>query len=232
MIRQIEDFKPDSIVNLGDWYEGKAAKRWPSWSDEKWSLADEHRAVAQQAEAIRAAAPDASLYWLYGNHDDNLFGMQPDRIKDDLKDAVQWRSNVLAAKALEPWQVIEKYGHRVRLRLGPVTFQHGCDTSVASDRDGSYLYGVPYGLYVRGHTHRPCPVTRAQERRTPMPFWYANPGTGAEWDRMHYMDRCSMALWGRGVVVGEIPQSAVTQRRTAYASRCWDAELRVHSTAM
>lgn len=232
LVGLVEDEQPDTLVNLGDWYEGKAAKRWPAWSDEKWSLQDEHQAVAAQAGLLNAAAPGAAKVWLYGNHDDNLFGMQPDRISEDLKDAVQWKNNKDVSEALEDWLVVDRYSHRARFRLGPVTFQHGCDISASSDKDGAYLYGVPFGLYVRGHTHRPLQVTRCQERRVPMPYWTTNPGTGIDFDRCHYMDRMSMALWGRGVIVGEVPDSSVKQHRTAYASKNWDAELRIHSTAM
>lgn len=231
LIKQLEEFKPAHVVNLGDWYEGKAAKRWPSWSDEKWSLEDEHRAVYRQAQALNDACPDAQFYWLYGNHDDNLFGIQPDRIADDLKDSVQWDRRADLSEELALWKVVRKYNHREKLRLGPVTFQHGCAANVSAEKDSSYLYGTPYGLYIQGHTHRPVRVTRAEERQKFLPFWYANPGCGADWGRMHYMDRMSMAKWGRGLIVGEIPESSIRESRTAYASKNWDAELRIHSMA-
>jgi metallophosphoesterase superfamily enzyme len=229
LIAVIEEHKPHVIVNLGDWYEGKAAKRWPSWSDETWSLNEEHRMVSDQALAIRAAAPDARLVWLYGNHDDNLFGMQPERIKDDLRESVQWSENRLAAVALDGWEVVRKYGERIRLRIGPITFQHGVDLNVNGEKDAGYYHGTPYGLYVCGHTHRPVRVTRAQERKTYLPYWYANTGCGANWERMHYVDRAKTRMWGRGAVVGEC--SGADQRRTAFASKQWDAELKVHSLA-
>lgn len=227
LISVIEEHKPNVIVNLGDWYEGKAAKRWPSWSDETWSLCEEHRAVAEQANAIRSAAPDARLVWLYGNHDDNLFGMQPERVKDDLRESVQWSENRVASAALESWEVTRKYGHDVRLRLGPVTFQHGCSVTANAEKNGAYDYATPFGLYICGHTHRLVRVTRAEERQRYMAYWYANPGYGADGRRMHYMDRMSKRKWGRGAIIGEC--AGADQRRTAFASKQWDAELLVHS---
>lgn len=79
LIGQIEESKPHYIVNLGDWYEGKWAKRWAKHKDENWSVLDEHKAVAEQAKAINLAAPKATKIWLYGNHDDNSFNVHPDR---------------------------------------------------------------------------------------------------------------------------------------------------------
>lgn len=157
--------------------------------------------------------------------------MQPDRIPEDIKDAVQWRHRSDVSSALKGWEVVTEYKHDTVWRLGCITFQHSVPATVASDKDLCYDYGTPYGLLIRGHTHRPMRVTQCQERKSLLPYWYANPGCGAEWDRMHYMDRCSRVLWGRGCIVGELPESSVRQSRTAYAAKNWDAELRVHSTA-
>lgn len=232
LIGKIEEHKPDYIVCLGDLYEGKAAKRWPAWSDEKWTLEDEHRAVVQHIEAVNSAGRDAIKYWLYGNHDENLFGNAPDRIHEDLKDAIQWRNHALVSVALSSWRVVAQYGHRVRLRLGPLTFQHGVDITSGLAREGQLAayYGTPYGLYIRGHTHKPLPVSRVEWGQFPLPYWFANPGTGADWKRMHYMDRCSMARWGRGCIIGEA--SGIEQRRSAYGSKQWSAETLIHSMAI
>ena len=158
-------------------------------------------------------------------------GAQPDRIPADIRDAVQIMNFTPAAKALEGWQIVEEYSHRTKIRRGPVTFQHGCSTGKTAEKDAAYDYGTPFGLYICGHTHRPLEVTRAEERGRWLPYWYANPGTGICFKRCHYMDRLSMAKWGRGCIVGEIPASSVRESRTAYASKNWDAELRTHSFA-
>ncbi len=113
-------------------------------------------------------------------------------------------------------------------RLGQCTFQHGSWTQLNCERKAAYLYGTPYGLYTCGHTHRPIEVTRAISDGIRMPYWYANPGTGINTERTRYMDRLSMAQWGRGAIVGELPDSAVANSRTAYTKKNWDAELRMH----
>ena len=231
MLRQIEDFRPDVVVNLGDWFEGKPAKRFSKWPGETWTLEAERRAVADQAEAINAVAPDAKKVWLYGNHDFNQHGDDPDRVPADYKDSVHWRNHVGLAKALEGWTVIEKYDHRTSFKLGPVIFQHGCDVAKNSMQKAAYLYGGPYSLYVCGHTHRIVPVTQAEHLDIPLPYWWANPGCGVEWDKMRYMDRCSMAKWGRGLVIGEVSDTAVANRKSTYSSVQWSAEVLVHSWA-
>lgn len=228
LIKQIEDFKPDVFVNCGDWYEGKPAKRWPAWSDEDWTMLDEHAAVAKQAKVINELVPGRKI-WIHGNHEDNAFGNSPNRIPEDIRSAIRWEHNADMSAAMKDWTVITRYSHRSCYRLGPITFQHGCATTGSAEKDASYLYGSPYGLYICGHTHTCVPVTQARERRVRLPFWYANPGCGADWDRMHYMDRFSMALWGRGAIIGET--AGVEQRRRAYASKQWDAELRIQEMA-
>jgi len=231
LIEQIEEFKPHIIVNVGDWPEGKPAKRWEKYADEKWSALDEILEVSRQADAINKAAPDAVKHWIFGNHCANFFKDLPGRIPDDLQACVDWR-NLRGTEPLEQWKILEEYTHESKLRIGPVTFQHGCELSKDGYRackDMAYMFGTPYGLHVSGHSHKPLAVTRCEERSIKLPYWVCNPGTGADWDRMHYMDRLSKHRWGRGVVLIEVPDSSVKQSRSAYASKQWDAELRVHS---
>lgn len=229
LIGQIEEFKPDHIVNMGDWVEGIAMSRWPKNDRQRWTWYDELKALSEQAVAINVAAPSAKKYWLYGNHDDNCFGDHPDRIPADLREAVQWRNNKDAAVALKDWNVIDRYTDRTRLRLGPITFQHGTSANQSAEKDKAYLNGTPYGLYIQGHTHRPVELTQARERQVRLPYWYCNPGTGIDFDKAFYMERCSMALWGRGAVLIETP--GVEHSRTAYASKQWDATVKIHSMA-
>jgi predicted phosphodiesterase len=229
LLGQIEEHKPDVIVNLGDWYEGLVAKRFTTYDSEDWTCEDEHEAVGLQASAINKVAPKAKKVWIWGNHDDNLFGNQPDRLPKGVRSLIKYTKHVSVAEPLKDWSIRDRYDHREKFRLGPVTFQHGCAHSASAEKDGAYLYGVPYGLYVQGHTHRPLPVTQARERKVNMAYWYANPGCGMDWDKANYMARNSMALWGRGCIVGDT--AGAHQHRTAYASKQWDAELRVHSLA-
>jgi len=229
LIKQIEEHKPDVVVNLGDWYEGLAGSRHQRDPRHNWTLWDEHRAVAEQARAINDAAPSATRrVWLAGNHDDNTFGIHGDRIPPDLREVVQWRNNAEVKDALKGW-ITKEYKHGARWYLGQVSFGHGCPVTDAAAKDEAYLYGVPFGLDIRGHTHRPEPITQARERKAILPYWYANPGTGAEWNRMFYMARQSTALWGRGCIIGEA--KCAGEGREVKATRNWDAELLVHSWA-
>lgn len=229
LIEQIEEFKPHVIVNLGDWYEGLAASRHSRHPLQKWNLFDEHRAVLEQAKAIRAAAPEAKRVWLYGNHDDNLFGIHADRLPDDIREAANWRNFSGLPEELADWHILESYGHRPCWNLGQITFAHGCAITDTAPQDAAYLYGVPNGLYVSGHTHRPQRVTQCRIRKVPMPYWIANPGTGIDFDQCYYMARNSMALWGRGVVVGEVHTKG--EGREWKAKPNWSAETRAHSFA-
>lgn len=231
LITQLEDFQPDYVINLGDWYEAKPAKRFSKWADEVWTVLDEHREVARQASEINRVLPNSKRVLLFGNHDDNFFGENPDRIESDVRAALHWKENKDTSVALKDWKVIEEYSHRTKFKLGPVTFQHGCDVAMNSMVKASYLYSIPNGLYVCGHTHRPCPVTQVSHLQVPLPYWYANPGCGADWDKMHYMKRLSMANWGRGLVIGEVHESAVSSKRSFYSANSWNAETIMHSFA-
>lgn len=235
LLKQVNDFQPDIIVNLGDWFEGKAAKRWPEHPSETWDLAHEFKQVARQAAEINEIAPNSARYWLFGNHCDNVFN-EPHRLHKDVQPLVRdWQAiNPYGiADALKDWKVTAKYGHDIKLRLGPLTFQHGCQTGKGIPqshlKDQAYAYARPFGLHVSAHTHEPVPVTQCRERSCWLPYWYANVGTGADWDRMHYMDRLSKQAWGRGCVLGEVNPDTIKHRRAAFSSREWDAETRVHS---
>ena len=225
----LQDFKPEVFIHLGDLYEGKPAKKWPKHLDETWTMMDEHNAVADQIEQINELVPGQKV-WLYGNHDDNVFGLSPDRIPEDIRSAIRWEHQKRNSVALDGWKVLP-YSHRALHRLGQITFQHGCEANVSAEKNSAYLYGVPYGLYIQGHTHRPIAITQCEERQTPLPYHYANPGCGADWEKMHYMQRCKMGKWGRGMIIGEVSESSVKNRKSTYSSKQWDAELLLHSWA-
>lgn len=228
-LEQIEEFKPKVIICLGDQYEALASSRHSRHTLQKWSLYDEHRAFLAQAKQLREAAPDAKKVWLYGNHDDNQFGQQPDRIPEDLREAADWRNYEPLRKELEDWRIIDAYSHRTTWHLGQITFQHGCAVTATAAKDAAYLYGVPNGLYISGHTHQPVRVTQCRERKTPLPYWYANPGTLIDFEKCYYMARNSMAFWGRGIVRGEVMTAG--EGREWKAKRNWDAETLIHSMA-
>lgn len=229
LLKTIEEVKPHYIYNLGDLYEGIAGSRHTKDPRHNWSLMDEHRAVAKHIKAINEVAPHASKYWLYGNHDDNLFGVHADRLPEDLRELANWQTHEFVAKELSGWRVKETYKHGARVYLGQLSFGHGCPVGGSSAKDEAYSYGVPYGLDVRSHTHRPEAVTQAKERQVLLPYSYCNVGTGADWEKMHYMDRQSKLLWGRGCLVAEV--NCAGEGREVRASKNWDAEVLVHSYA-
>jgi hypothetical protein len=226
LIRQIEEFRPTHIYNLGDWLEGLAATRHVKDPRHNWDAQDELDALLEQHRAIRDAAPDAKLTWLWGNHDDNLLGVHGDRLDPALRRLI---NNSGALKEVRDSWLLKPYRHSTRAYLGQLSFGHGCSIGNASGKDEAYSYGVPYGLDVRGHTHRPEPVTQARERQALLPFHYCNVGTGADWSKMHYMDRNSMVMWGRGMLKAEVSCSG--EGRQVQARKNWDAEVLVHSFA-
>lgn len=226
---QLSEYRPDVIVNLGDWYEGLAGSRHSRHPLQKWSLYDEHRAVLAQAQRLRAAVPEAKKVWLFGNHDDNQFGRQPDRVPEDLREVADWRNYEPLRDELSDWRIIDTYTHRTAWYLGQVAFQHGCAVGLNAQADAACAYGVPYGLHVSGHTHRPARVTQVMLRQVPLPYWFANPGTGIDFDQTYYMDRQSMLKWGHGLVLGECKASG--EGRQVFAARNWDAETRVFKMA-
>lgn len=235
LLEQIREYRPDYLVNLGDWFEGLAAKRWDKHPKETWTFSDEAENVIDQAHLLKEAAPNAHSIWIPGNHDSNLFD-EPHRISEDLRHLIQnWRLIYDKKKILDSWEILEKYSHRTKKRLGPVTFQHGGNTGKNQQqsylKDQAYMYGTPWGLHVSAHTHEPVQVTQCRERTVFMPYWYANVGTGADWDRMFYMNRSSMETWGRGCVCIEVPDGSIKHRRSDYGSKVWNAETRIHSYA-
>ena len=229
LLGQIEGYKPHYIVNLGDWYEGKHAKRWAKHKSENWDALTEHRAVATQARAINQASKGAKRIWLYGNHDCNTFNPHPDRLEDDVIRALHWEENKDTSAALAHWSVVQSYGHDVYKRLGPITFAHGVDLSESGIKRETVYYSTPYGLRVSGHTHRPTELAQLDLNRALLPYYNINPGCGADWDKMPYVKRQDKQRWGRGLVL--IEACGVDQSRTAYASKQWDAEVRIHSMA-
>jgi len=99
-----------------------------------------------------------------------------------------------------------------------VVFSHGYEAGTNGDELEALYMANEYGLYVRGHTHRPCKVTQAQRTKAvPLRYWYANSGTIRKMD-CDYMNRKRQAMWGSAVVVGEAEMIKSPRMR-----RCWDA---------
>ncbi|RYG40214.1 hypothetical protein EON79_22995, partial [bacterium] len=233
-LQKISEFDPHILVNGGDWFEGLAASRWPKTPEQDWFVRKEFVTVSEQADDLAQAAPNAKKYWQRGNHDSNLLD-EPHRLTDEMKAYVGELRNDLFTGPLKSWTVGGKYGHDEKLRLGPITFQHGCATGRGIPeshlKDQAYAYCVPWGLHLSVHTHAPVPVTQARERSSWLPYWFANAGTGMDWSKAHYMERASKEAWGRGLVLFEVNEASVKNRKPHYAAREWSCELLTHSFA-
>lgn len=201
----IRERSPDVLIHLGDGHEADSASRWPSEYD--WCLSDEIEQHNDLLKRLRMAAPKARRVYLPGNHDDNIVTLN--RIDKKLRGLCDYR--VLESElASGNWEMPCTYQNGyVRskqnvFRLGQVSFAHGWEASASADELQACDLGLPWGLFVSGHTHRPTPVTQAHKTKTqPLPFWYANAGTLRDIDEVPYMDRKKRSKWGQAIVVGE-----------------------------
>ncbi len=86
---KIAEYRPDVVVNLGDWHDSDYASRWGDQNDDHdWDSETEFALLAQDAKDIReAASPDARIVFLLGNHDDN--GRCPGRVPKKVRASVE-----------------------------------------------------------------------------------------------------------------------------------------------
>lgn len=220
LIGEIGERKPNVIVHLGDGHEADSASRWPS--EYSWTLAEEFKSHDDLLGRIRGAHPGARRVFLPGNHDANIQAIG--RIDKKLRDLCDYRDR---EPELKHWEQPAEYiydRYKGVFRLGQVTFAHGYESGVGADEIQSITLGVPYGLYVGGHTHKPLPVTQAKRTSAiPLPFWFANAGTMRDiWD-VPYMERKRRHQWGQATVIGEV---AIT--KSPRMTRQWNAETVVY----
>lgn len=228
---QLKEFDPEEVICLGDLYEADSASRWPSEAD--WTLNDEFREADKVLKQIRESAPNARCKFLKGNHDDNLQSLN--RINSKLRDTCDFEAQQfsrhgdwLNEEFLTNWQVVSEYNNsrnRGTYNIGMVTFGHGWAAGVNSDEDEAIALGMPFGLYVRGHTHRPTegkPRQVFKSRKRPLPYWYLNVGCSCDMDR-DYVKRADQTMWGQGAVFGW----AIPVKSPRLSRRTFDAEVRV-----
>ena len=177
----------------------------------------------------------AKKVFIWGNHDSNLLH-ENGRMLEDIRAAVTKEWGALRDGILKDWKIVGNcYSHDSVFRLGQVTFQHGCVTGKSQNLSHLHKqgvqYGVPHGLHVSAHTHSAVAVSQMQWLDQPMPYYVANTGTGADWEKMYYMNRASKALWSRGLVRGTVSESAVRNNDHHFASPQWTAETLFHSHA-
>lgn len=150
-LNQLEAERPDVVVHLGDFHEALYASQHKKHPLHTWDAIDEFDALDAQFAQINEATPQSRRVLLFGNHDDNGLGLQPDRVKEDTRRLVSYRWGATQDTVLKDWTV-KPYKKGVRFYLGQVSFGHGCPVTDASAKDEAYAHGVPYGLDIRAHT--------------------------------------------------------------------------------
>lgn len=224
----IRQHKPDYVICLGDLHEMDSASRWPSEYD--FSLQDEYKAANNDVlKPVRLAAPkNARCVLLPGNHDDNL--MEVGRVNPKIRELTCWKQRQwfdgvwINEELLTNWNYKTPYEYSQRgvFRLGQVSFIHGYEASQAADEYQSILLGVPNGLTIAAHTHKPTSVGQAcKTKQVPLPYWYANAGCSRIMD-CGYMARKRQHLWGQGLVLGACEAKNITSKMPTTTQ--WDAE--------
>lgn len=199
-LKRVREQGPEVLVVLGDLLEAGAASRFEN--EEEWSLEDEFADATEALTLLEdAAGPGCELVLLEGNHDHNI--RREGRIEKRVRTLCDWRKCIPQVKAGK-WRVVEYLNCRDKgvYRLGQVTFKHGFSTTQTGEQAEAVLLGVPNGLTVGGHTHRPVPVTQVFLRpNVGVPYWYANAGTLGPL-KPEYAGRAATHLWGRAFVFG------------------------------
>jgi predicted phosphodiesterase len=217
MLGKIREHKPDVVVHLGDGREAASASKWPS--EHTWTLEDEYQRHNTLLANIRKAAGDkAKLVMMEGNHDDNIRAIG--RINSQLRSLCLPEMH---EPELKNWRVFPyTYSQRGVYRLGSVSFAHGYEAGQNSDKAQSVLLGMPYGLFVSGHTHRPKHITQVMMTQAiPLPYWFANAGCLRTMD-CDFMERKRQHQWGQAVVVGESRET-----KSPRMSKTWDAHTEI-----
>lgn len=224
----VKDFKPHVVVNNGDWMEGKFQSRHCPDERHKWTVEQEFRAVADQAEMIRAAAPDAMRVWVQGNHDSNMIEYNTGRRDMETVALIKLAYDKHLRGPLESWHV-KPYKHSSCWYIGQLCFRHGCDTAKSAIAKDLADYTPYNGLLVSGHTHRPQQVTQHVHGDVRYPWWHCNLGTLADKSRMHYVDRSRTTQWGGAVLLAEVQAPGLRDGRKDYAKPNWKARVEILS---
>jgi predicted phosphodiesterase len=224
LVSRLQDLKPKYFILLGDGMDGAPAS--VHKHEHEWDALTEFEQFAKYLRSLReAAGNDTEFVWLHGNHDANYYAPHPDRIARSVRKLVHWDvAHTSLREEARLWKQVP-YSHRQVFRLGPVTFQHGCEHGVNATRDQCQLYTPEYGLYVGGHTHRPEVVTPAMMTpRIPLNKHKCNAGCQLDFSRVDYMERKSMAAWGHAMAYGE---ANADKKRIRFGSVQWDANVEI-----
>lgn len=215
LVDQVRARKPDVFIHLGDMFDAECISSFDL--DEPNALRAEYDAANDLCHRINKAAPKARKVWLQGNHEERMFRKQ----WKHLASLLDYRIHVTAAKE---WLHIDyQFDTDHVFTLGQVTFAHGWAVGQSPCKTEAINLGVPMGLYVHAHTHRPHPVHRISMGVTKLPYWQVNTGTyiDRKQAKAAYMKGKNDLLWGTAMVCGK----ADTRRRYDCSRQFWRAEL-------
>lgn len=193
LVNQIAERQPNFVVNLGDFFDAECLSSHAK--SKKTTLGHEYDSAGELLEAIHNASPRSKLIYMEGNHEQRM--RRPEW--SDVSDLLDYRKHIEPCKR---WKHIQyRYEPNSIFRIGQVSFYHGFVTSRGAVKGESVKLGVPYGLTVSGHTHRPFPIHRITMGITPLPYWHCNVGTFIQTD-VEYMLTKDTSLWGGAICTG------------------------------
>lgn len=229
---QIEEFRPNVLVCLGDAYDGEGWSRWDN--ENPWTIIDEYEAWRDHLKILNSFEFVTKKVWLYGNHEANL--EEPGRLKKSQRSMVHWKDWSPEGvggirEQVADWKILPAYSSVQKWNMGPLTFIHGTKTNLFAARDEARMHGIAHGLTVGAHTHKPVQVTRdVQPGSIPSDLWYANAGCLMDWERARYIKRSNYQSWGHACVCIEVASkdsAILSEGRKVYSTKIWDAETRV-----
>lgn len=201
LIKSIEKYKPDIILNLGDFIEGNAGSKFVKTDSEKYSIIKEFEAADAISQRIIEASPESRRIWIQGNHEANL--VDKTRVDKRFREICNYIDSPYLPTAKE-WLHPVKYGsaRRNTVRFGQITAGHGSQIIKYADQAQAIRYAEVNNLWIGAHTHKFKRVTQCETVYGKLPFYYANTGTMGNLYR-DYANRFNTDEWGAAIVVGE-----------------------------
>lgn len=211
LLSEIRERQPHYLINLGDTIDAACLSDFEKDGDEA-NLEDEYESTGELLQSLKDAHRKAKRVWMEGNHEQRI---RRSRWKK-LASLIDYRRQIPQAKDWEhrPY----KYAPESVFTLGQASFYHGFAVGRGAVKGESVKLGVPYGLTVSAHTHRPHPVHRISMGVTPLPWWMVN--TGCFIGEADYMETKDDSLWGQGLVSGTVDVDVRHDGRQR-----WEAEL-------
>lgn len=233
-IQNVRDHKPDVIVLGGDQMDTDALSSHAK--DDRWTIHQEWLAYRDFLLELRDAAPGHQLVQLDGNHEDRI---NRGEVAKAVRGALHYNNwlpdSGPSIRDLLDGAITRRYINRRHSKkqqggtysLGQVTFYHGYETGVSSQRNQCKRFVDEFGLGVSCHTHAAEPVTQVLDPGKVLTNkWYCNSGTLIDWEKAaQYATRYNIDPWAHGMVVGECRASG--EGRNYYRERRWDAEVLV-----